>query len=100
MLEIDNNKLLIMAGPNVIESETHTLKMAKDLKAIFSKFPEIQFVFKTSFDKANRTSYNSYRGLGVEKGLVILKKVRDNHECGNIDSVEVCKNCSYKNSYN
>ena len=76
MLEIDNNKLLIMAGPNVIESETHTLKMAKDLKAIFSKFPEIQFVFKTSFDKANRTSYNSYRGLGVEKGLVILKKVR------------------------
>ena len=76
-MQIDNNKFLIMAGPNVIESEEHTLNMARQLKKIFSKFPNFQYVFKTSFDKANRTSFNSYRGLGMEKGLKILKKVKD-----------------------
>lgn len=74
---IEKNKLLIMCGPNVIESEEHTLFMAKKLKEIFNKFLNIQFVFKTSFDKANRTSYNSYRGLGIKEGLKILKKVKD-----------------------
>ena len=66
---LDSSKLLFMAGPNVIESEEHTLFMAKELKAIFKKFPSLQFVFKVSFDKANRTSFNSYRGLGIEEGL-------------------------------
>ncbi len=74
---IDKNKFLIMCGPNVIESEEHTLLMARQLKSIFNNFPNIQFVFKTSFDKANRTSYNSYRGLGINEGLRILKKVKD-----------------------
>ena len=49
---LDNNKKLFLCGPNVIESEKHTLTMARELKNIFSKFPNIQFVFKTSFDKA------------------------------------------------
>jgi 2-dehydro-3-deoxyphosphooctonate aldolase (KDO 8-P synthase) len=74
---IEKNKFLIMCGPNVIESEEHIMFMAKKLKEIFNKFPNIQFVFKTSFDKANRTSYNSYRGLGINEGLRILKKVKD-----------------------
>ena len=76
-MQIDESKLLIMAGPNVIESEDHTLKMALQLKNIFSKFANFQFVFKTSFDKANRTSFNSYRGLGIDEGLRILKRVKD-----------------------
>jgi 2-dehydro-3-deoxyphosphooctonate aldolase (KDO 8-P synthase) len=76
-MQIDNSKLLIMAGPNVIESEDHTLYMASELKKIFEKFKNIQYVFKTSFDKANRTSFNSYRGLGMDEGLRILKKVKD-----------------------
>ena len=76
-MKIDNSKLLIMAGPNVIESEDHTLYMASQLKKIFEKYKNIQYVFKTSFDKANRTSFNSYRGLGMDKGLRILKKVKD-----------------------
>jgi 2-dehydro-3-deoxyphosphooctonate aldolase (KDO 8-P synthase) len=80
MFNIDNNKFLIMAGPNVIESEEHTLHMASELKKIFSKFPKIQFVFKTSFDKANRTSINSYRGKGIEEGLRILQKVKDQYQ--------------------
>jgi len=74
---LEKNKLLIMAGPNVIESEEHTMLMASKLKKIFEKFPKIQYVFKTSFDKANRTSFNSYRGLGIDEGLRILKKVKD-----------------------
>lgn len=69
--------MIIFAGPNVIESEEHTLKMARELKAIFADFPGIDYVFKTSFDKANRSSINSYRGLGFEKGLSVLRKVKD-----------------------
>lgn len=74
---IEKNKILVMCGPNVIESEEHTLYMAEKLKDIFNKYKNIQFVFKTSFDKANRTSYNSYRGPGIKEGLKILKKVKD-----------------------
>lgn len=62
---LEKKKLLIMAGPNVIENEEHTLYMASELKKKFSTFDKFQFVFKTSFDKANRTSFNSYRGLGM-----------------------------------
>ena len=69
------NNFFTMAGPNVIESEEHCLFMAKELKKIFNKY-NIPFIFKVSFDKANRTSLNSYRGLGFEKGLEILKKVK------------------------
>lgn len=79
----------IMCGPNVIESEEHTMIMAKSLKKIFDTY-NILFIFKTSFDKANRSSLESYRGLGIEEGLRILKKVKDElgipiitdiHEC-------------------
>jgi len=76
-LVLDKSKFLIMAGPNVIESEEHTINMANRLKEVFSEFEGYQYVFKTSFDKANRTSINSYRGLGFEEGLRILKRVRD-----------------------
>jgi 2-dehydro-3-deoxyphosphooctonate aldolase (KDO 8-P synthase) len=70
------NKKFIMAGPNVIESETQIMSIAKKLKDIFSNY-DVHFFFKTSFDKANRTSASSYRGLGFEEGLRILKKVKD-----------------------
>ena len=57
--ELKNN-FFIMAGPNVIESEEHVFKMAKELKRICDKL-EVKFIFKCSFDKANRSSINSYR---------------------------------------
>ncbi len=79
-MQLDSSKLLIMAGPNVIESEEHLLNMAAKLKDKFSKYPNIQYVFKTSFDKANRTSVSSYRGLGLEEGLRILQKVKDKYD--------------------
>lgn len=66
----------IICGPNVIESEEHTLNMAKSIKDIIKNY-DIDFYFKTSFDKANRSSLNSYRGLGFEEGLRILKRVKD-----------------------
>jgi 2-dehydro-3-deoxyphosphooctonate aldolase (KDO 8-P synthase) len=75
-MNLFNNKFFIMCGPNVIESEEHTLYMAKELKRIFEKY-DVEFIFKVSFDKANRSSLNSYRGLGFEEGLRILKKVKE-----------------------
>lgn len=78
MIDFKNfkTKFFIMCGPNVIESEKHTIMMAKKLKEIFNKY-DVNFIFKVSFDKANRSSINSYRGLGFDEGLKILKKVKE-----------------------
>lgn len=70
------NKLIIIAGPCVIEGEEHTIKMAKVLKELAQTY-ELDLIFKSSFDKANRTSITSYRGPGIEKGLEILQKVKE-----------------------
>jgi len=78
-MQINDDKFLIMAGPNVIESEEHIMDMAMKLKNIFEKFPKFQYVFKTSFDKANRTSVESYRGLGMKEGLRIMQRVKDEY---------------------
>jgi 2-dehydro-3-deoxyphosphooctonate aldolase (KDO 8-P synthase) len=58
----------LMAGPNVVESEAHCLKMARQIKAVTDALG-LQLVFKASFDKANRTSAASFRGPGLEEGL-------------------------------
>jgi len=70
------NPLIFIAGPCVIETEESTLKTAKRLKEIFRSL-NIPLIFKSSYDKANRTSISSYRGPGIEKGLTILKKVKE-----------------------
>ncbi|MFW0084627.1 MAG: 3-deoxy-8-phosphooctulonate synthase [Coxiella endosymbiont of Haemaphysalis japonica] len=67
--------LFLIAGPCVIESEQLVLDVASELKLITQKLG-IPFIFKTSFDKANRSSHLSYRGPGIEKGLAILEKVK------------------------
>lgn len=71
-----DNRLLIIAGPCVIESEELTLHTAEKLKEFCAEL-NLSFVFKSSFDKANRSSLDSYRGLGIEKGLEILATVRE-----------------------
>lgn len=71
----EGRPLALIAGPCVIESETHTLRLAEAIREICSKL-SLPFVFKASFDKANRTSVSSYRGPGLEKGLQILAKVK------------------------
>jgi len=65
----------LIAGPCVIESETLALQTAEKLKTITSELG-IPFIYKSSFDKANRTSIDSFRGPGLEEGLRILEKVR------------------------
>jgi len=66
----------LIAGPCVIESEELAMSTASDLKQITSELG-IPFIYKSSFDKANRSSGNSYRGPGMEEGLRILQKVKD-----------------------
>ena len=73
--EIGKDKLTILAGPCATETREISFKTAEKLKEICKKL-DINFVFKTSFDKANRSSLNSYRGLGIEKGLEILSDVK------------------------
>jgi len=70
-----DQRFFLIAGPCVIESEQSALDIAGELKAITSAL-NIPFIYKSSFDKANRSSGSSFRGLGMEKGLEILAKVK------------------------
>ena len=69
------NSLILIAGPCVIESEALCLETANRIKEISGKL-DIPFIFKSSFDKANRLSIDSYRGPGLKRGLEILNKVK------------------------
>lgn len=73
--KIGEDKLTILAGPCAIESKEILFKTAEYLKKLTSEL-DINFVFKSSYDKANRSSINSYRGLGMEKGLELLAEVK------------------------
>lgn len=75
--EIGGDKLTIFGGPCAIESYDVVMETAEKLKEITTKL-DINFIFKASYDKANRSSINSYRGLGIDKGLEILNKVKSN----------------------
>lgn len=71
-----NQPFFLMAGPCVIESEQSVMQIAKEMKAICDDL-HIPYIFKASYDKANRTSGASFRGPGMQKGLEILAKVRE-----------------------
>jgi 2-dehydro-3-deoxyphosphooctonate aldolase (KDO 8-P synthase) len=73
---IGDGPLLLIAGPCVIESEAHALGLAHAIRDIAARCG-MPFVFKASFDKANRTSIRSFRGPGLDEGLRILRRVRD-----------------------
>jgi 2-dehydro-3-deoxyphosphooctonate aldolase (KDO 8-P synthase) len=70
------NHLFFIAGPCVIENRSFALETAEELKAIFSSIG-LPFIYKSSFDKANRSSVDSYRGLGLDQGLAILAEIRE-----------------------
>ena len=75
-IEISNNKrIFLISGPCQLESEQHALDMAGKIKEITEKF-KIGFIYKTSFDKANRTSLTGKRGAGLEKSLPVFDKIR------------------------
>ena len=70
-----NNRLTIIAGPCVIESVECVREVASELKEICDEL-NVELYFKASFDKANRTSVDSYRGPGIEEGLKILQSIK------------------------
>jgi 2-dehydro-3-deoxyphosphooctonate aldolase (KDO 8-P synthase) len=71
---IGGDKLFLIAGPCVIESEDHAIKMAEAIAGV-ARALRVPYIFKASYDKANRTSLKSYRGPGISAGLRILKKI-------------------------
>lgn len=73
---MDKKKFMLIAGPCVIESEDLVMEVAREIKQIAEEL-NLDFYFKSSFDKANRTSIDSFRGPGIKKGLQILKKVKE-----------------------
>src|SRR5881394_2320196 len=75
-IRIGSGNLFLIAGPCVIESEKHALFMAKVIKGV-TRALNVPFIFKASYDKANRTSIRSFRGPGLVEGLRILKKVKE-----------------------
>ena len=76
MIKIDNDRLTLISGPCVIESLSHCLFMAEEIKNICDKL-NIQYIFKASWDKANRTSLNSYRGYPLDESIEIFKEIKD-----------------------
>jgi 2-dehydro-3-deoxyphosphooctonate aldolase (KDO 8-P synthase) len=69
-------ELFLIAGPCVIESEKHALKMAFEISRITARL-DIPYIFKASYDKANRSSARAFRGVGMDEGLRILQRVKD-----------------------
>jgi 2-dehydro-3-deoxyphosphooctonate aldolase (KDO 8-P synthase) len=68
--------LFLIAGPCVIESKDHAMMMAREISRVASRL-DIPFVFKASYDKANRSSARSFRGLGMKEGLNILRQIKE-----------------------
>jgi len=70
------NELFFIGGPCVVESEEHAMKMARAIKSITDslRFP---YMFKASYDKANRSSVKSFRGRGMSEGLRVLKTIKE-----------------------
>jgi len=75
-VEIGGEDLFVIAGPCVVESESHALKMAYSIRAITERLG-VPYVFKASYDKANRTSIGAHRGPGIDEALRILGRVRN-----------------------
>ena len=74
-LTIDGSRLFLIAGPCVIEGYNHTLMIGRAIKRLCVLLG-VQYILKASFDKANRSSYHSFRGPGLEEGLRILKSIK------------------------
>ncbi|HWC20466.1 MAG TPA: 3-deoxy-8-phosphooctulonate synthase [Terriglobales bacterium] len=77
-VQVGSGDLFLIAGPCVIESEAHALKMAEAIGAVTREL-RIPYIFKASYDKANRTSLRSFRGPGVKDGARILRKIAETH---------------------
>jgi 2-dehydro-3-deoxyphosphooctonate aldolase (KDO 8-P synthase) len=75
-IKLREGDLFLIAGPCVIESEGHALMMAREISRIAARL-DVHFVFKASYDKANRSSARSFRGVGMDEGLDILYRIKE-----------------------
>lgn len=92
-IEISNDSpLVIMAGPCQMESRAHALMMASALMKI-AKDENIPFIFKTSFDKANRTSLGGERGIGIEQSIPIFREIKEKVGCPVLTDVHTPQQC-------
>jgi len=92
------DKLNLIAGPCVLESHSHAKKMVEALLEITTKL-KINFVYKTSFDKANRTSLHSERGLGIDASLEIFKSLKDEYKINILTDVHNVSDCEKVKNY-
>lgn len=83
-----NQPLALISGPCVIESREHTLECAEQLISI-TKNRNVNLIFKASYDKANRSSYHSFRGPGLEEGLSILSEIRSRYNIPVISDIHL-----------
>ena len=86
-------RLSLIAGPCVIESRNHALETAEAIKSITDRVG-INLVYKSSFDKANRTSISSYRGIALDEGLAVLAEVRERLGCPVLTDVHEPEQCA------
>ena len=88
----NNERLILIAGPCVLESLSHAKKMVESLLEITEKL-NINFIYKTSYDKANRTSLNSDRGLGIDKSIEIFSYLRKEYNINILTDVHNASDC-------
>ena len=88
----NNNNFVLIAGPCVIESLDHALNMTGLITEICKKL-KINFIYKSSFDKANRTSIKSNRGIGLNNSLNIFKELKKVYKCSIITDVHEASQC-------
>ena len=89
----NNNKICLIAGPCQLETEQHAMDMAGKIKEIAKKF-NIGFVYKTSFDKANRTSHKGKRGAGLDKSLPVFDKIKKDLDIPVLTDIHNEEQCS------
>jgi 2-dehydro-3-deoxyphosphooctonate aldolase (KDO 8-P synthase) len=89
----NNHPFTLIAGPCQLESEKHALDVSQELKKITSEL-KINLIYKTSFDKANRTSLKGKRGIGLEKSLIIFDKIRKEVGVPVLTDVHTAEQCS------
>ncbi len=93
-IKISNiNKIVLISGPCQLETEQHAMDMAGKIKAIATKF-KIGFIYKTSFDKANRTSLKGKRGAGLDSSLPVFDKIREELKVPVLTDVHNIEQCS------
>ncbi len=94
----NNNPFVLIAGPCAVESLDHAIDMTGLIKEVCQKF-KINFVYKSSFDKANRTSIKSKRGVGLEKSCNIFQELKKVYNCTIITDVHEASQCNEVSSF-